>query len=114
MSYNINKMYQKALKLTMIAVVFIKFTLVELTYDLNIKIALKKMINSLTIPLVNLFDMFIMKKVNRELIKTSLYEKILKMLKNNKINRNNKLIDIFYQFGKNVDNASIVIKQYTK
>lgn len=114
MSPNINKIYQKAIKLGMICVVYVRFCVVELPYDLNIKIALKKMISSLTAPLVNLFDLFILKKIGRELVKNSLYEKIIKVLKTSRLSRNSKLIDIFYQFGKNVDNAALIIKQFSK
>ena len=113
MSQNVNKIYQKALKLEFIIIVYLKFCLVELTFDLNIKLALKKMISSITIPLVNLLEIFIFKK-KREILSNSLHEKIIKILKANRINRNSKLIDIYYQFGKSVDNAAVIIKQFSK
>jgi len=112
-SQNVNKIYQKALKLQMIIIVYIKFCVIDLSYDSNLRTSLKKVINSLTVPLVNLFDIFIVKKF-REILSFSQREKISKTLKLNKINRNNKLLDIFYQFGKSVDNTAVVIKQFSK
>jgi len=111
---NINKIYQKSIKLQMIALSFIKISLVELAFDINIKVAMRKMVNALTVPLVNLFDMLILKKISREIVKSSLNEKIQKILKVNKINRNSKLIEIFYQYGKSIDAADVVIKQFSK
>lgn len=110
---NITKIYQRAIKLTFVCIIYIKFCLVELSYDLNIRLSLKKMVNLLTVPIVNLFDMFILKRINREMIKNSLYEKIQRILKQTSI-RNNKLIDLFYQFGKHVDQAVIAVKQFSK
>jgi len=111
---NINKVYQKSIKLQMIALSFIKISLVELAYDINIKVAMRKMLNALTVPLVNLFDMLILRKISKEIVKSSLNEKIQKILKVNKINRNGKLIEIFYQYGKSIDAADAIIKQFSK
>lgn len=116
---NINKIYQKALKYQHIIAMYLKFCLLDFNWDINIRIQIKKMINALTIPIVNLFDIFIIKKLNScnsnsEGVKQELLDKINKVLKNNRMNKGIKLMDLINQVGKAVDNCGVIIKQFSK
>jgi len=116
----LNKVYCKTLKVCMIMQVYLKFILNDYNYENNIKSHIRKTVGGLTESLLNIMDIFLIKKISLEHYEKShssreFLDKYYKLIKIHKINfKNNKSDFIINQFGKNIESVSTVIKQFSK
>jgi hypothetical protein len=117
---SLNKLYLKSLKLQIIllSVFFVCSTHVIL--DTNIKTQIKKLMVSLTGPVVNIFELFIYNQVllnYNEIIakelKVDFGEKYSKVYKNYRLGRMVKLSDTVVVLNKNLESLSVAIKQFS-
>ena len=115
---NVNRIYIKSLKTSLILIVIIKYILLEFpNYDTTLKSQMKKIINNLVEVFSILFDNFLFDNLQIETSqkKSSLLEKMKKILKSLSIQslkqsktKNNH--EILFQVSKHIDNLFNLFK----
>jgi len=117
---NLNKTYAKAIKNSLVLIIFLKYILNDYNYEANLKSHLKKIIGGLTEAIINILDGYVIKKLSQEsydkvFVKKELLEKINKLIKIHKIHSNkNSKTDLILQLSRNIDSVSTIMKQFSK
>ncbi len=112
----LNKTYSKIVKIILIFLVYIRYIVTDFPFEIGLKNSVKKIIYIISETLVNIGEMFILQKINRnkEVFKKEMIEKINKSCKGHKINRNLKANDIIFIMNKNNDTLTNHINSFSK
>jgi hypothetical protein len=117
---SLNKLYQKSLKLQIILFTVYFVCSTHIILDSTVKSNIKKLMVSLTTPVINIFELFIYNQVllnyseifSKDL-KVEFGEKYTKVYKNYKMSKTGKLSDMITVLNKNLESLSLNIKQFS-
>ena len=118
-----NKQYHKLIKLQMITCVYLRYVFSDFNYESNMKAHLKRLLNSINESFILLYENVIVKKEtvvgidnNGELVQynKSFSDKIAKLYKYHKQQKNLKAKDVLSVFIKHNENIINSIKQFSK
>ena len=110
-----NKNYYRLIKIMISIVSASLFVMIYVGYDLNIKNQLRKLCQSVSKPLMQIYEIFSIKKLCKNLSE-ELFDKYTKFLnKSYKIQKSLiKNPNILVYISKEIDNAGLSLKQFTK
>jgi hypothetical protein len=117
---SVNKLYLKSMKIQMVVLMILFISFTHLVSDSALKLSLRKLMASLTLPLINIFENFIYGQIllnHNEIfvkyLKPNFHEKYLKILKNYKVAKSGRLSESAVTLNKHLDSLVIMIKQFS-
>lgn len=112
---NINHIYEKAIKLCLIYLVYLKFLMVDFPYDTNIKSSIKKVVSGLITSFLLIYENYILSpQVSKFLLKHGdIHEKFSKASKIYNISKSVRYQDVMVYALKNLETISTQIKIFS-